>query len=336
MLVSVVIPTFNRAHMLENSCAALMNQKVDDDVQYEVIFVSNGSVDDTPEVLEHLAERYGKERLRHFHIDPTGGPSAPRNRGIREARGDVIVILDDDVVADSDLIQAYADYHREHPAQQDAAVGVAYVPEFMLDKPVSLFHAFDYAAMTPEEEVSYTFFWTCNVSVKKKFMLDYGMFDERFLYNEDLVCGYALNNAGMKLRYWPKARGQHLHQLRLEDVERKGTMVGRWIWAISHELHNAEILDRYGVLSPKLGPRRFFRRLLNRTLFRLIDNPLTHLSLRMLGARNGNRSRWSDLHYYLIYRRAIVAGYSEARKKYRNQVAEFNIDPPAFVRQMMP
>ncbi len=315
MKLSIVIPTFNRARLLRVTLPALACQQLEDGVDYEVLFVSNGSTDETEEVLAE-AKQHWPGRFRNWRIEPTGGPSAPRNRGIREATGEVIVILDDDVRPDPDLVLQFARFHRAHPAAEDAAIGEAYVPGHLLHDPVSLFHVYPYDTIRDGAVVGYDYFWTCCVSMKRSFMLERGMFDERFLFNEDVICGHRLNRAGMRLHFVKAARGEHLHQLTTAGLPAKAEFTGRWIYATVKEIPEREVFDRYGVLSPKLGPRLYLRRLVRRLAFRVLDNPLTHAVLRgLLGAGSGQRSRWSDLHYMLLFRRGVVAGYHRARRE---------------------
>ena len=318
MRVSVVIPTFNRSALLRDSIPLLMGQETSKEVEFEVLFVNNGSVDETERVLSEAELRY-PGKIRHFSIAPSGGPATPRNVGIRAATGSVIVLVDDDVLPDADLIQQHAEFHLEYPQPESAAVGVAYVPPYMKDKPVSLFHEFGYGRARQGDLLGYRYFWTCNLSVKREFMLSYGMFDERYLYNEDLICGHRLAAHGLKLRFWPSARGQHIHQLKLEDAPKKGLFVGRWIWATTQHIPEPEILDQYGVLSPRLGPWRFLRRLMNRLAFPLVDNGIARALLSALGARSGRRSKVSDLYYYVGYRKKILHGYREARRAAKRQ-----------------
>ncbi|MGH9785876.1 MAG: glycosyltransferase family 2 protein, partial [Terriglobia bacterium] len=77
MHISVVIPTFNRSGLLVQTIPAYVNQRSAPDLTYEVIFVSNGSTDDTEGVLKEAAARF-PDKIRYYSIAPTGGPSAPR------------------------------------------------------------------------------------------------------------------------------------------------------------------------------------------------------------------------------------------------------------------
>src|SRR5579863_1580931 len=143
MHLSIVIPTFNRSRLLVETIPALANQLTSDGITYEVIFVSNGSTDSSEELINAAITRYPR-KFRYFRIAPTGGPSAPRNVGIRAAQGEVVIILDDDVLPEQDLVQGHAEFHKKHPDPNQAAIGEVYVPQALRHDPMSRFHTFPY------------------------------------------------------------------------------------------------------------------------------------------------------------------------------------------------
>ena len=87
--VSVIIPTYNRAHYLSEAIDSILNQDIQD-CQIEIIVVDDGSTDNTKEVLK----KYGS-RVRYIYQDNRGAGPA-RNRGIDEATGEWICFLDSD------------------------------------------------------------------------------------------------------------------------------------------------------------------------------------------------------------------------------------------------
>jgi len=106
--VSVIVPTFNRAESLARTLRSLEAQRVD--VPYEVIVVDNDSKDGTAALVQRLAAggvRYVLEARR--------GVSVARNRGIAEARGEVLVFVDDDVVARPGWLAALVGTYRCRP-----------------------------------------------------------------------------------------------------------------------------------------------------------------------------------------------------------------------------
>jgi glycosyltransferase involved in cell wall biosynthesis len=86
-LVSVVIPTYNRAYILRQAIDSVLNQTY---ANCEVIVVDDGSADET----QHLLRSYGV-RIRVL-TQRNSGPSIARNRGIAAATGSIVAFLDSD------------------------------------------------------------------------------------------------------------------------------------------------------------------------------------------------------------------------------------------------
>ena len=91
--VSVVIPAFNAAHMLGDAIASALAQTR---APHEVLVVDDGSTDDTAAVAARWAAR--DPRVRLLRQERNQGNSAARNRGAREAAGDLYAVLDADDV----------------------------------------------------------------------------------------------------------------------------------------------------------------------------------------------------------------------------------------------
>jgi glycosyltransferase involved in cell wall biosynthesis len=87
---SVVIPAYNRAHIIGAALRSVLSQ---DFADFEIIVVDDGSKDD----LESVVSALGDERIRYVWQENGGGGSA-RNRGIDEAQGRYIAFLDSDDV----------------------------------------------------------------------------------------------------------------------------------------------------------------------------------------------------------------------------------------------
>jgi len=88
-IVSVIIPTHNRAGMLKRAIDSVLSQTYKD---FELIIVDDGSKDNTRQV----AESYKDKRIRFFQHKTTKGASAARNTGIKKVRGKYLAFLDDD------------------------------------------------------------------------------------------------------------------------------------------------------------------------------------------------------------------------------------------------
>lgn len=90
MLVSVIIPTYNRETTLPRALKSAFAQK---GVFYEVLVVDDGSTDGTAKWVQEMAQR--RSDVRYLY-ESNQGPAATRNVGIREARGEFIAFLDSD------------------------------------------------------------------------------------------------------------------------------------------------------------------------------------------------------------------------------------------------
>lgn len=88
MLVSVIIPVYNRPREVRRAVLSALAQR---GVQVEVIVVDDGSTDATPAVLDSLQDR----RLRIIRQE-NSGVSAARNKGLQQAQGEILALLDSD------------------------------------------------------------------------------------------------------------------------------------------------------------------------------------------------------------------------------------------------
>lgn len=88
-LVSVIIPTWNRAHTLE---AAIRSALAQEDARVEVLVCDDGSTDGSAQLVAGL----GDERVRWLSGPRAGRPAVPRNRGLASAKGTWLAFLDSD------------------------------------------------------------------------------------------------------------------------------------------------------------------------------------------------------------------------------------------------
>jgi len=106
--VSVVVPVYNPGKHLQPCIDSLLRQTMPAD-RLELIFVDDGSTDDSPALLDRLAAEH--DHVRVLHQPNSGWAGAPRNTGIRAATGDYVQLVDqDDWLGDEALerLHAYA------------------------------------------------------------------------------------------------------------------------------------------------------------------------------------------------------------------------------------
>ena len=122
MKLSVIIPTHNRADIL-NICLEKLAQQ--QGVDFEVIVVDDGSVDDTEHVVamtnaqlpltKWCDMRYVKQKASHQGV--------ARNRGAAAAAGDIIVFIGDDIFVEPGFLMRHHDRHAEYPDEDVVVLG---------------------------------------------------------------------------------------------------------------------------------------------------------------------------------------------------------------------
>jgi glycosyltransferase involved in cell wall biosynthesis len=100
-LVSVIIPTYNRAYVVKRTIDSILNQTFPD---FEIIVVDDGSKDDTKEVINS----YIDNRIKYIYKS-NGGVSSARNVGLKNATGGFICFLDSDDFWPENFLQVMSD-----------------------------------------------------------------------------------------------------------------------------------------------------------------------------------------------------------------------------------
>ena len=93
--VSVVVPTFNRAHLVVDALESAIQQS---QLPLEIIIIDDGSTDETENVVKEWMGNQSSDVVVHYIKQTNQGGSAARNHGIRLAKGEFIAFLDSDDV----------------------------------------------------------------------------------------------------------------------------------------------------------------------------------------------------------------------------------------------
>ncbi|WP_339924771.1 glycosyltransferase family 2 protein [uncultured Cyclobacterium sp.] len=115
--VSVIIPVFNGAVLIERCLDAVFSQNLPKDTELEVIVIDDGSTDETVSLLHnyrHQIKVLGQRRK---------GPAAARNQGILDATGDYLAFLDADDYWYPDFILETTGFLIKYPAAMAVSVG---------------------------------------------------------------------------------------------------------------------------------------------------------------------------------------------------------------------
>ncbi len=124
--ISVIICTYNRDPYLYRAMQSIAFQDAAA-ADFELLVINNNSTDNTTAICEAFGEKYPGLRYRHI-VEYNQGLSHARNRGIREAKGEILVFLDDDAFAEKDYVSRLIRFYREHPSVM--AAGGRTIPLF--------------------------------------------------------------------------------------------------------------------------------------------------------------------------------------------------------------
>jgi glycosyltransferase involved in cell wall biosynthesis len=105
--VSVVVPVYNPGEYFQPCIDSLTSQSMSSD-EFEIICIDDGSTDDTPALLDELAEKY--PNLRVIHQPNSGWPGQPRNLGLDTAQGEYVFFCDDDDWLGTEALERLYDF----------------------------------------------------------------------------------------------------------------------------------------------------------------------------------------------------------------------------------
>jgi glycosyltransferase involved in cell wall biosynthesis/peptidoglycan/xylan/chitin deacetylase (PgdA/CDA1 family) len=205
--ISVVIPTYQRAALAERCVRALLNEGGPDS-SFEVIVVVDGSTDDTQGRLETL----GDQRVRVV-TQPRSGAASARNRGAREATGEYVLFLDDDLTPAPGLPAA-------HEAAQRSAGGVVGLGRLTYStaeragafvRASSAWWNDHYGGLAAGRPPSAIDCYAGNLSVPRAAFLDVGGFATDLPFRHDVELGYRLEQAGLRFAFVPAAVAHQDH-----------------------------------------------------------------------------------------------------------------------------
>lgn len=191
--------------------------------QFEVLIVDARRISSwRPAFDEFLAAHPELNNVRLIELEQ-GGRAKSSNYGILNSTGRIIYFLADDFVAGPNAAEEHLRFHDEHPDENLVGVGSAEVSpdqltEFSrwLEKDGSLIGT----CVTREtKRIPENFFHIGNCSLKRSFLMQAGLFDERFPFHawDDFDMATRLHALGMRAEFVPKAFAIHYHRITLQD-----------------------------------------------------------------------------------------------------------------------
>jgi GT2 family glycosyltransferase len=208
MILSVIIPTWNRPAPLRRLLSQLDAQTLPAR-DFEVIVVDDGSEPGVAQSLSNLCPQLTLRVLRQENA----GPAAARHAGALEARGSLLVMLDDDMQVAPDFLEQHLAAHQDlrrvvvlGRIRSDPALDS--VPLFerwharLLDRKAE-------RVRSGELALRGTLLFTGNVSLRREDYLAAGGFDVTLAQSEDIELGMRLEKSGIAFRFCEAAASLH-------------------------------------------------------------------------------------------------------------------------------
>lgn len=208
-MISVVVPVRNDPERLRECLRSLERSSYTD---REVIVVDDASTD---RASEEVARGLGARTLR---LERRAGPGAARNRGARDARGEIVAFVDADVCVHADALERMAAAFANEPGL-DAVFG-CYDREprepNLISQYKNLFHHFVHNEGAGEAAT----FWAGCGAIRRETFLRLGGFDAAYTRPsiEDIELGVRLRRAGHRVALRPEIQGTHLKRWTLIGI----------------------------------------------------------------------------------------------------------------------
>ena len=251
-LISVVIATFNRCDVLMVTLDKLRKQTVPSK-DFEVLVVDDGSTDLTPEMVNRIIPSlpYSLRFFRHENR----GPGFTQNRGIKEASSNIVLLIADDIWATSDLLVQHLETHLEYPEEYYAVLGTVKqsteLPDTVL---LRNWDPFGFDRFKDKKFLESIFFYACNISVKKDFLIKNGMFlEKKGAAHEDVELGYRLGKKGLKIIYNERAQAYHFHHETFINACKRAYERGINFNILTETIEKSYILPVYKIFSFEAG-----------------------------------------------------------------------------------
>jgi GT2 family glycosyltransferase len=242
------MPTYNRVDRLRRALAAFGRQSVDS-ADFEVVVVSDGSTDGTDRLVSDAKMPF---RLV-FCSQDNAGPAAARNHGARVAEGDLVLYVDDDVVAEPDLIEQHLRSHQSYAGHEKPVVVVGpmltppdYRPNVFVRWEQAMLYKQYEALRRGEYTATHRQFYTGNASLNRRLLLDVGGFDERFRRAEDVELAYRLAERGTQFVFNEHAVGYHYAERSFDSWIRIARDYGKNEVVFDREQYRGDGLKRVG------------------------------------------------------------------------------------------
>jgi GT2 family glycosyltransferase len=238
MLISLIVCTCNRRDKLQTLLGALEKLDLAGDFTFEVVVVDNNSTDGTDTVIREASTR--SALTIRYAFEREQGLGHARNRGVLEARGDVLVFTDDDCIPDTNWIRAIGLRFAAEPSLAGLGGRVELYDES--DQAVTVRLKGEIADFQSVHQL-FNLIPGCNMAFRRHVLTDVGPFDPVFGAGTKLASGedsdflYRAYKLGLRITYYPEVLVYHNHGRKTDaqvNALRRGYGCGRGAFYCKH------------------------------------------------------------------------------------------------------
>jgi glycosyltransferase involved in cell wall biosynthesis len=215
MKVSLVIPGRNVSGTIKRCLESVVPMLGQSGLE-EIIFVDDGSIDSTAEIVQNYPVRYLWQE--------TQGPGAARNTGWLTAKGELIWFVDADCIAEPDALTILLE-HMKNP--QIVGAGGSYGNAHEDSLLASLIHE-EIVERHRRMPLKVNFLATFNVLYQRDILKRVNGFDEKYLKAQDAELAYRIRQAGGKLAFDQRSRVKHHHPVKTTSYLRTQYSQAYW------------------------------------------------------------------------------------------------------------
>lgn len=251
--VSVIIPTFNRAKYLYPTLVCLVNQKVDVNLEYEIVIVDSG--DDETEAMVKTIQNKGKTSITYKKIKNCKNRSLLRNTGADLANYSIICFLDNDMLTPPDFVQMHYIEHEKNP--QTVIMGARrFLTEFKVfefgeEKLVRDFNSLENLPWYEDERLyedieiqPWRYVFSHTLSMEKKDFDKAGKFNNGFGNHwgfEDIELGIRLQKIGLQFKLFTKSFTYHQPHFQQSNIEQHEKSYNEMLFMKTHNYYESEL-----------------------------------------------------------------------------------------------
>ena len=220
--ISIIICTYNRMEYLPNCLEHLKNQTAKKEF-YEIIIIDNNSSDKTELICKDYIQKNSEINVTYF-LEKKPGLSNARNRGIKEAKGDILCFIDDDGFATANYVKTISKYASNINYSNYIAFGGKVIPCYnkgkepiWISKYISgLVSEVDLGTKVKSFNKKYPA--GCNMVFRKEFFENHGGFNvDLHTRGDDKYIFQKLRDNNYKILYVPELKVSHfIDDYRLE------------------------------------------------------------------------------------------------------------------------